>query len=76
MIQIPTNARQQAAFNDAHRLRREAKVLAAMQALPQGSPQEWVRIAYSDTPEKLWPIAERSLLAHVERIRLLGLATI
>ena len=24
MIQIPTNARQQAAFNDAHRLRREA----------------------------------------------------
>ena len=69
-------ARRNIADLKAHRLRREAKVLAAMQALPQGSPQEWVRIAYSDTPEKLWPIAERSLLAHVERIRLLGLATI
>src|SRR5690606_284434 len=31
----------------AHRLAREAKVLRAMQQLPQGSVQEWVAIAYA-----------------------------
>lgn len=53
----------------AHRLAREAKVLAAMQALPQGSVQEWVQHAYDDVPPRMWPVAQRSLLAHVERIR-------
>jgi len=53
----------------AHRLAREAKVATAMQALPQGSVQEWVRQVYGDVPEHLWPIAERSLLAHVEHLR-------
>ena len=53
----------------AHRLAREAKVLAAMQALPQGSVDDWVRQAYDDVPERMWPVAQRSLLAHVERIR-------
>ena len=57
-----------------HRLAREAKVLAAMQALPEGTPAEWVRHAYQDVPERLWPVAERSLLAHVQRIQTLGLA--
>jgi recombination protein RecT len=49
-------------------------VLAAMQALPEGTPAEWVRHAYLDVPERLWPVAERSLLAHVQRIQTLGLA--
>lgn len=53
----------------AHRLAREAKVLAAMQALPQGSMEDWVRHAYDDVPPRMWPVAQRSLLAHVERIR-------
>lgn len=53
----------------AHRLAREAKVLAAMQALPQGSMDDWVRHAYDDVPPRMWPVAQRSLLAHVERIR-------
>ncbi len=53
----------------AHRLAREAKVLAAMQALPDGSMDDWVRHAYADVPERLWPVAQRSLLAHVERLR-------
>lgn len=57
-----------------HRLAREAKVLAAMQALPGGSMQDWVQHAYADTPQPLWKLAERSLLAHVERIQALGLA--
>ncbi len=55
----------------AHRLAREAKVLAAMQALPEGSMDDWVRHAYADVPERLWPVAQRSLLAHVERLRAL-----
>lgn len=53
----------------AHRLAREAKVLAAMQALPGGSMDDWVRHAYDDVPPRMWPVALRSLLAHVERIR-------
>ena len=53
----------------AHRLAREAKVLAAMQALPQGSMDDWVQHAYDDVPPRMWPVAQRSLLAHVERIR-------
>ncbi len=57
-----------------HRLAREAKVLAAMQALPEGTPTDWVRHAYQDVHERLWPVAERSLLAHVQRIQTLGLA--
>jgi recombination protein RecT len=51
-----------------HRLQREAKVAAAMQALPGGSHDDWVKLAYADVPARLWPVAKRSLLAHVERI--------
>lgn len=66
-------ARQVIAQLTAHRLAREAKVLAAMRQVPQGSAQDWVALAYADTPTALWPLAQRSLLAHVERIRALGL---
>ena len=57
----------------AHRLQREAKVIAAMRARPDGTPQDWVPLAYDDTPEAVWPLALRSLLAHVDRVRALGL---
>jgi glyoxylase-like metal-dependent hydrolase (beta-lactamase superfamily II)/8-oxo-dGTP pyrophosphatase MutT (NUDIX family) len=53
----------------AHRLKREAKVIAAMRALPHGSLTDWVAHAYDDVPERLWPVAARSLQAHVERIQ-------
>ena len=56
-----------------HRLAREAKVHAAMRSKPDGKIQDWVAIAYADTPPALWPVAERSLLAHVERIQKLCL---
>ena len=56
----------------AHRLAREAKVAAAMRALPDGQLDDWVRLAYDDTPERLWPIAKLSLQAHVQRIESLG----
>jgi glyoxylase-like metal-dependent hydrolase (beta-lactamase superfamily II) len=55
----------------AHRLKREAKVAAAMQARPGGTLQDWVALAYDDTDPRLWPIALRSLQAHVDRIKAL-----
>ena len=58
----------------AHRLQREAKILRVMQALPEGSMQDWVERAYDDVPAQLWPVAMRSLTAHVERIREMGWA--
>ena len=65
-------ARRAIAQLKAHRLAREAKVARAMKALPQGTPDEWVKLAYDDVPERLWPVAKRSLLAHVERLQNLG----
>ena len=52
----------------AHRLRREARVAAAMQAQPDGTLDDWVALAYSDTSPSLWPVARRSLQAHVDRL--------
>jgi len=57
-----------------HRLAREAKVLAAMLAAPGGSMDDWVAAAYDDVHPRVWPIAKRSMLAHVEHIRALGAA--
>jgi len=53
----------------AHRLKREAKIMAVMQAMPDGTLDDWVPLAYDDVDERIWPVAKRSLLAHVERIR-------
>ena len=55
-----------------HRLKREAKILGVMQKHPNGSMDDWLQQAYDDVPPRLWPVAMRSLLAHVERIRSLG----
>ena len=52
-----------------HRLKRETKILGVMQKHPQGSMDDWVKLAYDDVPPRLWPVAMRSLLAHVERIK-------
>jgi len=52
----------------AHRLKREDKVRRAMQALPQGSLQDWLPLAYDDVPQALWPVALRSLQAHVAHL--------
>lgn len=62
-------ARAAIAHLKAHRLKREAKIAAAMQRLPQGTPEDWLPLAYDDVPERMWPVAARSLAAHVERIR-------
>ncbi len=53
----------------AHRLGREAKVKKAMETLPNAALDELVALAYDDVSPKLWPIAMRSLTAHVERLK-------
>ncbi len=53
----------------AHRLGREEKIAGVMQAHPRGTLDDWVAKAYDDVSHHLWPIAKRSLLAHVEHIR-------
>jgi glyoxylase-like metal-dependent hydrolase (beta-lactamase superfamily II)/8-oxo-dGTP pyrophosphatase MutT (NUDIX family) len=63
------NARAALAHLKAHRLKREAKIAAAMRQLPQGTPEDWLPLAYDDVPQRMWPVAARSLAAHVERIR-------
>ena len=52
----------------AHRLQREAKIMSVMQADPQGTMDDWVAQAYDDVDARIWPVAKRSLLAHVQRI--------
>lgn len=52
-----------------HRLQREATIARVMHDLPNGSLDDWVRVAYDDVPERVWPVATRSLLAHVERLQ-------
>ncbi len=64
--------REAIAMLKAHRLRREAKVAAAMRRLPEGSVEDWVPLAYDDVPERMWPVAARSLAAHVERLQRLA----
>lgn len=66
--------RQAIAKLKAHRLQREAKIVAAMRARPDGTLQDWVELAYDDVPPRMWPVAQRSLLAHVQRIEALQLA--
>ncbi len=52
-----------------HRLKREAKIARVMQAQPGGTLDDWVQAAYDDVPQRLWPVATRSLLAHVQRLQ-------
>ncbi len=57
----------------SHRRKREALVLAALAEEPE--PLEaLVERAYRDTPSALWKYAERSLLAHLEKLEAEGRA--
>jgi glyoxylase-like metal-dependent hydrolase (beta-lactamase superfamily II) len=51
-----------------HRLEREAKVLAAVQANPHLTTRQLVPYVYEDIPEKLYVWAERSLQAHLIKL--------
>lgn len=51
-----------------HRLWREAKVLEAWnEGLRE--PSEMLPKVYEDTPKQAWPLAERQILAHLDRLR-------
>jgi glyoxylase-like metal-dependent hydrolase (beta-lactamase superfamily II)/8-oxo-dGTP pyrophosphatase MutT (NUDIX family) len=68
------SAKQAIQMLKAHRLQREARIVAAMRERPTGTLEDWVELAYADVPTRMWPVAKRSLLAHVQRIEALQLA--
>ena len=51
-----------------HRLEREARVVAALQANPNITTRELVAHVYKDVDKKLYGLAERSLLAHLIKL--------
>ena len=51
-----------------HRLAREAKVLAAVEANPHLTTRELLPFVYEDVPKKLYRWAERSLQAHLIKL--------
>jgi glyoxylase-like metal-dependent hydrolase (beta-lactamase superfamily II)/8-oxo-dGTP pyrophosphatase MutT (NUDIX family) len=53
----------------AHRLRREAKVLHALQAAGPGPLEALLPRVYDDVPAALHPVARRSLLAHLLKLQ-------
>lgn len=57
-----------------HRLWREAKILAALTARSPATATELVTVAYDDTPVMLHGLAERSLVAHLEKLAAEGRA--
>ena len=59
----------------AHRLAREAKVAAVLARVGGGTLDELVPFAYDDVRPALFPVAKRSLLAHLERLEKVGRAS-
>jgi len=51
-----------------HRLERESKVLGAVRDQPNSTSRELVPRVYEDVDEKLYELAEHSLLAHLIRL--------
>jgi glyoxylase-like metal-dependent hydrolase (beta-lactamase superfamily II) len=66
---VMTDALGTIAHLKAHRLRREAKIAAVIQANPDGDLDQWLPLAYDDVHPRIWPVAKRSLLAHVEHLQ-------
>jgi glyoxylase-like metal-dependent hydrolase (beta-lactamase superfamily II) len=52
-----------------HRLLREAKVINALQRLPNSMPDDLTPLVYDDTLPQLYPIAKFSLLAHLLKLQ-------
>jgi endoribonuclease LACTB2 len=50
----------------AHRTMREDRVVAALR--DNGALGELLSVVYADTPRMLWPLAERSLRAHLDKL--------
>jgi glyoxylase-like metal-dependent hydrolase (beta-lactamase superfamily II)/8-oxo-dGTP pyrophosphatase MutT (NUDIX family) len=52
----------------AHRLEREERVVAALRTAGPATPAELVPASYPDVKPDLYPLAERSLLAHLHKL--------
>lgn len=57
----------------AHRLARERKVIAALRSVGRGTSEALVPLAYDDVPPQRHAMAERSLLAHLQKLEADGL---
>lgn len=58
----------------AHRLAREARVVAALRGMAgDASVSDLVPVAYADSPSSLWPLAALSVEAHLVKLRRDGL---
>jgi glyoxylase-like metal-dependent hydrolase (beta-lactamase superfamily II) len=55
-----------------HRLWREGRILEAWQDGVR-EPEAMLPRVYDDAPEAAWPLAERQIVAHLERLRRRGL---
>ncbi len=53
----------------AHRLKREAKVVQALQPRHSTTLDDLLPEVYADTPQRLHPVARRSLLAHLLKLQ-------
>ena len=58
----------------AHRRERESRVLDAIRQLGAPTAAEILPVAYADTPEQMYPLASRSLAAHLDKLVLEGTA--
>jgi glyoxylase-like metal-dependent hydrolase (beta-lactamase superfamily II)/8-oxo-dGTP pyrophosphatase MutT (NUDIX family) len=58
----------------AHRLQREAKVVDALRRPGGGELEALLPIVYSDVPDRMHPVAARSLRAHLHKLRADGRA--
>jgi glyoxylase-like metal-dependent hydrolase (beta-lactamase superfamily II)/8-oxo-dGTP pyrophosphatase MutT (NUDIX family) len=58
----------------AHRLQREAKVVAAMQQVGRGDIDALLPVVYADVPLRMHAVAARSLRAHLLKLRADGRA--
>jgi glyoxylase-like metal-dependent hydrolase (beta-lactamase superfamily II) len=66
--QLITTPHQEVRRLIAHRLQREEKVLGALQRRSPATLDELVPLAYDDVSEKLYPVARRSLHAHLIKL--------
>jgi glyoxylase-like metal-dependent hydrolase (beta-lactamase superfamily II) len=57
-----------------HRLKREAKVVSALRALGPATLEALLAMVYDDVPARMHPVAMRSLLAHLVKLRHEGAA--
>jgi hypothetical protein len=57
-----------------HRQQREAKVLNALRALAPADIGTLLASVYDDVPERMHPVAQRSLLAHLRKLEEDGVA--